>query len=331
MRMFSETIEMTPVSPYRLSFTAWALRRRPHNIVDRWDGVTYRRVLILDGAPMEIAVTQRGTASAPRLRVIVQGESDPVRVREEIIESIALLLGTGIDMTSFYAVAAREPRLKALAERFMGFKPPRYPSLFEALANAIVCQQVSLANGIHIMCRLAARWGRSFRTTDARAFPLPADIARVDVESLREIGLSFNKARALLDCARACSAGGLDDRELAEMDDTTALETLDALWGVGPWTAQYVLLRGLGRLHVFPEADSGALNGLRRLLSPEGPSGTRHGKGSASGIQGRTRASMPAPLEPEKVRRYLARWRPYAGLVYFHLLLMRLEREKLLE
>ena len=185
--------------------------------------------------------------------------------------------------------------------------------------NGIACQQVSLNNGITMMSRIALRWGRAFPSHkgDARAFPLPRDLASADIGSLRAMGLSFKKARALIGCARACSEGRFSGQELSTMDDEAARDALDALWGVGAWTAEYVLLRGLGWLHIFPEADSGALKGLRRLLA-QGQTGLTPG----------THAVQPVP---EKAKQLLARWQPYAGLVYFHLLLLRLEREGLLE
>ena len=46
--------------PFRLDLTARALRRRPDNLVDQWDGRVYRRVLVVDGAPLAVAVTQPG-------------------------------------------------------------------------------------------------------------------------------------------------------------------------------------------------------------------------------------------------------------------------------
>ena len=61
--------QIKPVPPFRLDLTVWALRRRPHYLVDRWDGRTYRRVLLVYEQPLEVAVTQTGPAEAPLLRV----------------------------------------------------------------------------------------------------------------------------------------------------------------------------------------------------------------------------------------------------------------------
>ena len=56
------TFDLTPIAPFCLEFTAWGLRRRPENQVDRWDGATYRRVICIHGRPAEVRVSgQYGT------------------------------------------------------------------------------------------------------------------------------------------------------------------------------------------------------------------------------------------------------------------------------
>jgi DNA-3-methyladenine glycosylase II len=67
-----------PLPPFRLDATVWALRRRPGNVVDRWDGITYRRALRLTDAVAEIEVHQAGPPEAPRLVVSVASDR-PVR------------------------------------------------------------------------------------------------------------------------------------------------------------------------------------------------------------------------------------------------------------
>ena len=267
-----------PRAPFRLDFTVWALRRRPSNAVDRWDGRTWRRTLVLDGAPVGIAVEQEGDT----LRVEAEGGS-----RDAVAAAVERMLGIGIDLRPFYEMAARHPRLHRLAERFRGMKPPRFPSVFEALTNAITCQQISLEAGMAVMNRLAAAHGI------AGAFPRPAAVAALEPAALRALGFSMSKAAALIEAA---AAGDCLDN-LAALPDAAALETLLAMRGVGRWTAEYVLLRGLGRLHVFPGDDIGARRHLERWL------GSRR------------------PLDYEGVRTTLRKWAPWAGLLYFHMLL----------
>jgi len=140
------------------------------------------------------------------------------------------------------------------------------------------------------------------------AFPTAEDIARVSPEECRAIGFSRQKALALVSLARAIEQGELDLEALAEQDDEAMIrQRLLDVHGIGRWTAEYVLLRGLGRLDVFPGDDVGAQKALARWL-------------------GRSRRPDYAG-----VGRAVKQSSPFAGLVYFHLLLDGLSRARRLE
>ena len=91
-------------------------------------------------------------------------------------------------------------------------------------------------------------------------------MARLPPEKYRAIGFSHQKVRALLDLARAIVRRELDLESIAGEDDSVVRQRLLELRGVGRWTSEYVLLRGLGRLHVFPGDDVGAQKRLARWL-----------------------------------------------------------------
>ena len=247
-----------PVAPFRLDLTVWTLRRRPDNAVDRWDGQTYRRVLPLPAGPVEVAVTQVEPPEAPRLRVSVEGQPLRSSVKAAVASALERLLGLHIDLTAFYRFAARQGRLGQLAWRFRGMKPPRFATVFESIINAIACQQVTLTLGIRLLNRLAANYGLALQEGDAtvHAFPRPDDLVGLQPDDLRRIGFSRQKGRAMIELARSITEGRLDFLEgLAELPDEEAVERLRGLRGVGRWTGEYVLLRGLGRTHIFPGDD----------------------------------------------------------------------------
>lgn len=291
----SPTFVLRPIPPFRLDFTVWVLRRRPRNLIDRWDGSTYRRVIVLDGRPIDLAIRQRGSATSPRLIVIASPPPGTLLERRRIRMLIDRLLGLRIDLTDWYCMAARDERLRPLAEKFRGMKPPRFPTMFEAVVNAIACQQLSLEVGLELLNRLAALCGA--RSSGHYAFPKAQDLERLRTAELQAIGLSGQKTRAMLGLARAITRREFDLESLALLDDPVVRQTLLELRGVGRWTAEYVLLRGLGRLHVFPGDDVGAQKRLKRWLD------------------------HPHLLDYAGVGLAVARWQPYAGLVYFHLLL----------
>lgn len=292
-------LTIRPVPPFRLDLTAWALRRRSRNLIDRWNGSTYRRVITIGRRPIELAVTQAGSYAEPRLIVKTTPAVQDAASRRRIRAVVDRLLGLRIDLAGWYRMAAREPRLRPLAERFRGVKPPRFPDLFEALVNAFACQQLSLEVGLELLNRLSQLCGVHVRAEreDRYAFPGPREVARKPPSRLRALGFSGQKTRAMIDLARAIARDHLDlEASECESDDDIR-ERLSGLRGVGRWTAEYVLLRGFGRLNVFPGDDVGAQKRLARWL-------------------GRTR-----PLDYAGVQRTVEPWQPYAGMVYFHLLL----------
>lgn len=296
--MGSFTFVLKPKPPFRLDLTAWALRRRARNVVDQWDGTTYRRVLVIDNTPVEIAVRQTRSIDNPELTTAVTGASGPI-ARTKVPKLLKQMLGLEIDLVPFYAMAGHDRRLAPLVEEFRGLKPPRFPSVFEALVNAVACQQLSLTVGIELLNRMARECAPVIPSGEASqpSFPTPENLAHLNAHRLRHLGFSYGKARSLLELSRGILKGKLHLDGLDLIDNHGAVKRLMELHGVGRWTAEYALLRGLGRIDVFPGDDVGARNRLALWLGREGP------------------------LDYEGVRRAVQRWRPYAGLVYFHLLL----------
>lgn len=294
-RTFS--IDVAP--PFRLDLSVWALRRRAVNAVDRWDGTAYRRALTLADTPVELSVTRASGADAPRLAVALTGSGFTPRLEERVRASIERTLGLRVDLSDFYRMAAADSLLGPLVARFRGVKPPRFPTVFEGMLNAIACQQLSLEAGLSVLNRLVATYGEAVSTdgTSINAFPSPTDLAGIEPSSLRKLGFSLRKAETIVELSRAIVGGGLDLEGLEQLSDDEVVSRSTSLRGIGRWSAEYVLLRGLGRLHVFPGDDVGARKNLARWLGLE------------------------PPLDYGAVRQAVSRWQPYAGMVYFHLLL----------
>jgi DNA-3-methyladenine glycosylase II len=181
-----------------------------------------------------------------------------------------------------------------------GMKPVRYATVFEAFANAVACQLVSLSAGMHVLNRIAeacGKLGEVDATVSMRSFPPASAIARSNPDALRTLGLSRQKGEYLIGLAQM--AIDPKDRDFASIEglaDDDAIARLSKIRGVGRWTAEYVMLRGFGRINIFPGDDVGGRNKLFEWLG-----------------------ASDAPTY-DGVGKMLARWHPYGGLIYLHLI-----------
>ncbi len=286
------TREILPVvQPYRLDLTVDALRRLASNAVDvvGEDGAYYR-ALSVDGEPEIVRVVQLDDA-----RIEVQASGSRARNASAIVRR---MLGVDVDLTDWLARSAKIPWLARIASDCRGVKPPRYATLWEAATHAIVFQQISIHAASAIMGRVVAALGEGLDVagTTLHAFPTPAAMLAADDAVLMAAGLSTNKRVHLRAVADAILGGELEDAAIERMPTVQAAETLVRVRGLGPWSAAVILLRGFGRLDIFPLRDSGVARSIK-LLS------------------GDPEIGVDAVLDALG---------PTRGMLYFHLLLGRL-------
>ena len=254
--------------------------------------------------PVKLYVVQAGPIDEPRIRVEAEGSQLTGTDASLIRLTLHKMLGLRVDLSEFYEKGKNDSAFGELIARFRGVKPPRFPTEFEAIANAIACQQLSLSAGIALLNRLSENYGAEIDSQDATffAFPTPTDLAHLQARSLRKLGFSVQKSRNLIRIASDVAMRRIDLEATEDMTDVKALEYLDKIPGIGRWSSEYILLRGLGRVHIFPGDDVGARNGLKRLLN------------------------LGDDLDYDGVKQALAGWKDYGGMIYFHLRLNQLEK-----
>ena len=281
---------ITPVAPFDFELTAGYLtyfqgRYATDSLVD---GV-YRRLLDLDGQLVLASVSSLGSLEKPELSVELQGEgltSDNVEVATD---KVAWILGVGQELEPFYASAQGDPAMAAITQRFYGLHMPHTASVFEALVLAVLGQQIATNVARIIRTLLIETYGPR-QTIDGEtyyAFPRPETLAALRVEDLRGMKLSQRKAEYVHGIA--CTA--LDDPEFIEglhhLDDEAVVRQITSLRGVGNWTAQWLLIRALGRPDALPLGDLA----LRRVVS--------------------RLYFQDEPLNDTQVEEFCRRWSPY--------------------
>jgi 3-methyladenine DNA glycosylase/8-oxoguanine DNA glycosylase len=188
-------------------------------------------------------------------------------------------------------LAAADPALGLVIGRSLPFsvRPTRTQSLFAALLESIVYQQLSGKAAETILSRVLALYR-------PRRFPRPDDLVATPDARLRTAGLSRNKTAALKDLARHTIEGTVPPLARAHaMSDDELIERLTAVRGVGRWTVEMILIFRLGRPDILPVSDLGVRKGFRR----------------AFGMRG-----LPAAVT---MTRRGERWRPYRSVASWYL------------
>jgi DNA-3-methyladenine glycosylase II len=259
---------LATAAPFHLEATVRVLQRRPTNPVDIWDEERYLRAFMTADGLVVTAVENRGSIDAPDVRMSVRVGNPSATTRRTLARVLRRILGLDVDPAPLHSAALRVANLRATALALRGMRPPRYAQLFDAFANVVPFQQLSLETGSAIARRLAERFGEHVVDDGKRfaAMPTARAIADARLPALLKCGLSRSKAECLRDLARIVESGELSEGAFSKLPTADALARLVGLPGIGPWSAALVLLRGLGRLDVFPPGDAGATRNLRALL-----------------------------------------------------------------
>lgn len=295
--MTDVSFTVTPPPPYSLALSAERFGRF-EDAVDRFDGRRYARLLVADGAPLLVRVEQEGAPGRARLRVALSGKkADDAAARRAAQQHLERALGTDHDLRPFYRAFDDDPVIGGSLQAARGMRISGFSDAFETLVTAILTQQVNLTFAFSIRAELARAFGRRARIDGESwiAFPTPQRLARETPASLRRFRLSRAKAETIHRVATAFARSELTDDALRALPDDEVIARLVAWKGIGRWTAETVLMRGLGRLDAFPAADLGVVKYL------------------AQGLLGRR-----APATESQMRAFAERWRPWraVALVY---------------
>jgi len=197
----------------------------------------------------------------------------------ELKKQALFLWGLDHDAEGLDASMASDPDMAPLSERFGALRIVRAPDLYEALLVAVIGQQVSVRAAQSIRWRLTQNLGTRVTAGSARRpesyyfYPAAQQLIEAGALGLREQGLSRQKSKYLLEIARHAAAGALDRETFTTLSDEEALRRLCEIKGVGRWTAEIALMRGLGRNDIFAAGDLGLqvavqeLRGMRKRPS----------------------------------------------------------------
>ncbi len=288
----TQSFEIIPQAPYSFDLTVARFMRFTSEVVDLVEGGRYQRLLTAGRQLALATVTDIGTTARPRLAVTLDSPSRTPLKRAEFEAQLRHILCTDLDLGPFYRLARRDALLAPMVRRFRGLRVAASPTLFEALVTAILSQQVHLTLAYSIKKALVESFGRKWRRQGRtyHAFPEMRRFAAQSLEAMRGFRLSQAKAGALIRLGQTF-ASDAGFRGLAARSDEQIVERLTGIKGIGRWSAEIAMMRGLARPDAFPAGDLGVV------------------KYVAQGLLGKSGKATEAEM-----RAFAQRWRPYRGL-----------------
>jgi DNA-3-methyladenine glycosylase II len=259
-------IHLVPVPPYDIDLSARIFSQGDPAIRIYESGV-YRQALDIQGSPTLIEVRSTGTTGYPRLEVDVSQDSEGHLVESfEIQGIVSSMFNIYDDLAPFYLAVRDDPVMADLTQRLYGLKSPTTPTLFEALVDSIIEQQISLKVAHSLQVRLIKKTGKQLKIERDvyYCYPSPEVLAGTPVSLYRECGLTSRKSEYVRDLSAGIVSGDLDLDKFREYDDTgKIIREMMEIRGIGTWTAELAIIRGIHKLDAFPADDVG----LQRILS----------------------------------------------------------------
>lgn len=257
---------VNPTPPFDFALSSHILADGDPQIA-QYDGSEYRQVVRVGNKLLLATVASKGSVEAPQLCLTFA--SDRALTKRDVTAAhriMSSVFNVQLDVSPFYAATRYDPIMADLTGKLRGLKNPATATVFEALFDSIVEQQISLYVAHVLQRRVIKTFGDVLLVDGDQyyAFPTPEQLALASLDSLRRCGLSRRKAEYITGIAALVAAREVDLEGLRQCGDVQViLDRLRALRGVGAWTAELTAIRGLNRLDVIPADDLG----LRRWIA----------------------------------------------------------------
>jgi DNA-3-methyladenine glycosylase II len=253
-------IIVKPLPPFDFDLTLGVYGSFSAQNVDLYSPGCFKRVLSMNEKKYLITVNSVGTIQNPEVIVSLYPTPQEREKRERLVERMKWMMSAELDLNPFYEYVENvDPILFQITRKLFGLKPPRTASVFEALIVAITEQQSALATASKLRGRLVKKYGDTIIVGGRvyHAFPTPRALAQARPEEIRDLGFSFRKASCIVEVAQRVDKGELNLERLMTAPQEKVVEALTQIKGIGRWTAEYVMCRGMGRYEALPADDAG--------------------------------------------------------------------------
>jgi DNA-3-methyladenine glycosylase II len=263
--IYSEKLTITPTTPFNFDLSCQIFANGDIEI-RRYENGTFHQAIRVNDKVILCCISSVGVVDKPKLSVELKSNTNIAREEKRIAADVVrLLFNLEFNLPEFYEQTKNDAILSKITKRLYGLRSPSTQFAFEALIDSIVEQQISLKVAHAFESRIIKKWGDAVNFEDEvfYVFPTPKSLAKATQKELREVGLSERKAEYVRNAASLIVNGKLNLESLKQKESNEIIEELDKIKGVGVWTAEFTLLRGMQHLDALPADDLG----LRRLIA----------------------------------------------------------------
>ena len=262
----TEKLLVTALPPFNFDLSAQIFANGDSQIRTYEKG-KFRQAIRIDDKVALCSVESAGTVENPRLQVELKANGKlTAKQKEKAAKTVSALFNLDFNLTAFYKEIKTDEIMARLTRKLFGLKSPTTQFAFEALVDSIVEQQISLKVANTFERRIITKWGDALCIDGETyyAYPTPKSLAAATKQELRAVGLSERKAEYIKNAATLIAEGkpNLETLKICPNPDDI-IKKLDEVRGVGVWTAELTMIRGMQRLEALPADDLG----LRRTIA----------------------------------------------------------------
>ena len=290
-------LKITPKSPFNFELSAKIFSNGDPQI-QRYEKGSYWQLIWLNNKLVLITVRSLGSVDKPELSVSLKPDNE-LNKKDNVIarKILTSIFNLDFDLRYFYEDMREDRIMSKLTLKLCGLNSPTTPTFFEAIVSSIIEQQISLKATRSIETRMIKEFGDMLQLDGKTyySFPTPETISNLEREDLRGSGLSFRKAEYVIGLSKSIEENNLDLNELKTKNTSEIISELLKIRGIGVWTAELAVIRGLHRLVALPADDIG----LRKVVSHY--------------------YNNDKPVSADELRRIAKGWGKWSGLAAFYL------------
>ena len=265
--IYTEKVTVAALPPFSFNLSSEIFANGDRQIRNYENGRFWQVIRANDKLILAI-VEAAGTVNKPEVHAELKSNKKiTAEDKKQAEAAVNTLFSLDLDLNPFYETVKNDQVMAALTRKLWGLKTPTTPTVFEALVDAIVEQQISMKVATSIEHKIVKNFGAVLNLEGDvyYAYPTPQRLSSVSAEELRQCGLSFRKGEYIKGASTLIADGTLDLEKLRSYTSSEQIiRELDDIRGIGVWTAEFTMLRGMQRLEALPADDLGLKRDISR-------------------------------------------------------------------